>query len=373
VAQPAHQTRAMARFALTLSMMSLGASLLVAGCKPEGADGALAKKAPVAPVKVAFVTAVPQPTPELLTLTGLVTADQRSEVTADTQGKVISVMIDRGTRVKMGDPVVKLDVRNAALQGREAAANLENARAQRALAEEECKRTKSLFDKGAITRSEFDRQNTQCTSALQQVAAAQARTEMIAKSVNDGIVRAPFAGEVAEKMVAPGEWVAPGRPLFTLVDDDPLHVELSVPEVAIRGIQQDQKVTLTAVARPGVEYTAKVVRIGAEIGRTRSLIIEAVLDAPPAGTPPLVPGMFAEARVQIGEKARPILPATAVVLRGKTYHAFVLVNGELEERIVQLGPTPEPGKVSISLGIAPNEKVVEKITEQTIDGLRVVE
>ena len=78
----------------------------------------------------------------------------------------------------MGQPVVQLDVRNAALSAREAQANLESARAQKQLAEEECKRTKTLLDKGAITRSEYNRQATQCTSTLQQVSAAQARADM---------------------------------------------------------------------------------------------------------------------------------------------------------------------------------------------------
>src|SRR5262249_32812818 len=152
-------------------------------------------------------------------LTGMITADQRAEVTADTQGKVISVMVERGQRVKMGAAVVQLDVRTAALSAREAQANVESARAQRKLAEEECKRAQTLLDQGAITRSEYDRQMTQCTSALQQVSAAEARAAMMSKSVSDGIVRAPFDGIVTMKSVNAGEWVAPGKPLFTLVDD----------------------------------------------------------------------------------------------------------------------------------------------------------
>src|SRR5215813_7295619 len=115
-----------------------------------------------------------QPPPANVPLTGMIAADQRSEVTADTQGKVVSVLVERGQRVKMGQPVVQLDVRNAALSAREAQANLEAARAQKQLAEEECKREQVLFEKGAITRSEYDRQMTQCTSTLQQVSAAQA-------------------------------------------------------------------------------------------------------------------------------------------------------------------------------------------------------
>ena len=406
--------------AARLPLIALLVSTSLVACKKPDAETQTTKAPPAPPIKVVTTVATNAPTPDVLTLTGIITADQRSEVTADTQGKVIAVMVERGQRVKMGAAVVQLDVRNAALSAREAAANLENARAQKGLAEEECRRAKALLDKGAITKSEFDRDNTTCQTSLQSVSAAEARSAMIAKSVSDGIVRAPFDGEVAEKSVAPGEWVAPGRALFTLVDDDPLRIELSVPEGAIGAIQKGQTVKIRAVARPGYEYTATVSRVGAEIGKTRSLIVEATIDpksvtkiggdvtptptppppaagsgsgagagsgsaaakTPPALVPPppvnpedlaLLPGMFAEARVRIGEAPHPVLPAEAVVKRGKTYHAFVVKHGELEEHVVQLGATPEQGKVSIALGIDPGDHVVTTITEQLVDGAKAVE
>lgn len=344
--------------------------LALVGCG-QGGDAEHAKKPPPDPVKLPLVTATEAPAPDQLTLTGIIAADQRSEVTADTAGKVINVMVERGKRVKLGDPMIQLDVRQAALSAREANANLQSARAQRSLAEEECKRAKTLLDKGAITRSEYDRQMTACTSALQQVSAAEARTAMIAKSVADGLVRAPFDGMIAEKMVTPGEWVAPGKPLLTLVDDDPLRIELSVPEVAIRSIKPDQIVKLTTVSHPDKVYDAKITRIGAEIGRTRSLIVEATIEK--AQSTDLVPGMFAEAKVTIGTTLRPVVPAEAVAKRGKTMHAFVVVEGEVQDRVVQLGPAPAPGQVSILQGVAKGEKVVAKVTEQVVDGLRVAE
>jgi len=363
----------------------LALPLALPACSKKTAEQAT-KAPPAPPVKVDLVTAVEAPSPELLTLTGILAADQRSEVTADTAGKVLSVMIERGQRVKMGDPVVRLDVRNAALSAREAQANLATARAQKNLAEEECKRAQSLLDKGAITRSEYDRQTTQCTSALQQVSAAQARAEMITKSVADGLVRAPFAGVVADRAVTPGEWVAPGRPLFTLVDDDPLKIELSVPEKAVRAIQNGQEVTLTAVANPCVNYRATITRVGAEIGRTRSLIVEATIDksfrsrvdrpeckqAVIEGTPfELVPGMFAEATVTVGQKLHPVVPVDAVARRGKHMHAFVAVDGEIQDRIVQVGPSSVPSQVALLKGVTKGEQLVAKVTDQIVDGLRV--
>ena len=347
----------------TLSLLMV----VIAACGNN--DAGISKKPPPAAVKLPLAIVTEAPTPEQLIVTGMVKADQRSEVTADTQGKVLAVLVERGQRVKMGDAMVRLDVQNAAYSAREAQANLASARAQRQLAEEECKRAQSLLDKGAITRSEYDRQTTACTSALQQVAGAQARSAMIAKSVRDGVVRAPFDGIVSEKSVTAGDWVAPGRPLFTLVDDDPLKIELSVPEASVRAIKENQQVELIAVAAPERTYGAKITRLGAEIGRNRSLIAEATIEA---GSQ-LVPGMFAEARVTIGTTPRPVVPAEAIARRGKSDHVFVVIDGEVHDRVVQVGPLAARGQRSIIQGLAKGDKVIAKVTDQVIDGLRVAQ
>ena len=102
---------------------------------------------------------------------------------------------------------------------------------------------------------------------------------------------------------------------------------------------------------------------------------------PPALVPPaptaedmaLVPGMFAEARVTIGQAQHPVLPANALIKRGKTWHAFVLVKGELEERVVQLGATPEVGKVAVTKNIEVGDKVVSPANDKLVDGQKAVE
>jgi len=353
-----------------IAVLSTSLMLFAAGCKKPADSGGPAKEAAAPPVKVTTLVAAEETAPKVITLTGQVTADQRSDVTADTQGKVINVMVERGTRVKLGQPVVQLDVRSAALSANEASANLAAAKAQKDLADQECTRTQSLLDKGAITKSEYDRQMTSCMSAREQVAAASARASMMSKSVADGLVRAPFDGVVSEKMISPGEWVAPGKPLFTLVKDDPLKVELSVPEIAVEKVKEGQHVILHAVADPGKSYGATISRLSAEIGKTRSLIVEATVDK---GTD-LVPGMFVEADVVYGTEPRVILPHDAVAQRGKQWAAFVVKqNGEVEERFVHKGPDTQDGRVVILDGVAKGEKVVAKVPDNLTDGSKVTE
>jgi membrane fusion protein (multidrug efflux system) len=353
-------------------MRAIAISLIVvaaAGCKKSEDAAPSAPKTSAPSIKAATVAATEGPTPDVLVLTGTIGADQRAEVTADTQGKVINVLIQRGDHVKLGQPVIQLDVRSASLGAREAQAALQSARVSKQLADDECTRTKSLLDKGAITKSEFDRQNTQCLNAIEQVAQAQARNDMMSKSVSDGMVRAPFEGVVDEKNVTPGEWVAPGKPLFTLVDNDPLKLNVSVPEKAVSFVHTDQHVDIVVVSQPDKIFGATIKRLGAEVGRSRALMVEAEVDK---GSD-LLPGMFAEAHVVIGQITRVILPAEAVQKRGKLWRAFVVKDGVAQERVVQLGNPPEAGKVTIVQGVDKGEKVIAKVTDQVVDGAKVTE
>lgn len=359
------------RSSLTAALAATIAVAALASCK-KGSSDAPAKAPPPPPIKVVTEVATAEETPDVITLTGTAIADERSEVTADTQGKVLAVMVERGQKVKMGDPLLRLDTRSASLGAREAQANLAAARAQRQLAEEECKRAQALYEKGAITKSQYEREQTSCTAALQQVAAAEARTALIIKGVADGIVRAPFTGEVSAKNVSNGEWVNPGKPLLTLIDVDPLRVELSVPETLVSKIAIGKDVKLASVAYPDQLFTAKITRVGGEItAQARSLTVEAAVDPVKEGSPKLVPGMFVEARVEVSKTKRAVVSDKAVVRRGKSWRVFVATkDNKIEERVVQRGADPRPGFVAIAAGLKEGEKVVTSPDDKVVDGAR---
>jgi len=350
----------------TTLVIALAAAVAGCGAKPEAKASAAKAAEPVAKVALAKVESLPAP--DRMTLTGMIKAEESAEVTATVQGKVLAVMVNRGSRVKFGDPLLRLDASNAALSAQSIRAQLAAAQAQEKLALDECKRSQVLLDKGAITRSQYERDTTSCTAAAQTVAATKAQLQLASKSIADGVVRAPFAGEISERFVSPGEWVGPGVPLVTLVDDDPLRVDLSVPEAYVPRVQKDQEVTVTAIAFPGKSFPAKVTRLGTEIGRqNRALVAEAEL-APGSG---LKPGMFAEATITVGQTPLPAVPRAAVVRRGKTYRLFAAVKGRLEERVVQLGPELPGDKIAIVRGVAAGEQVAAKVDDQVVDGAKI--
>ncbi len=350
----------------TALLVAVGA--LAAGCSQSDARAADARaQEPIA--KIALVEVALAPAPRLLTLTGTVMAKESSDVTATVQGKVLTVLVDRGSRVKFGDPLLRLDASNAALSAQSIRAQLGAAQAQEQLARDECKRSQQLLDKGAITRSQYEREMTSCTAAAQTVAATRAQLQLASKSIADGIVRAPFEGVITNRMISPGEWVGPGVPLVTLVDDSPLHVDLSVPEAWVPKVKEQQDVVVEAIAYPGQRYAARITRVGSEIGRmNRALIVEAEL----VPGSPLVPGMFAEATITLDNPPQPVVPRAATRRAGNTYRMFVVVKGRLEERVVQLGPDLPGDRVVVLRGVKAGERVVAKADDPAVvDGVRV--
>jgi membrane fusion protein (multidrug efflux system) len=306
--------------------------------------------------------------PEFLTVTGNVVADERSEVVPDTAGKVVAVLVERGDRVVKGQPLVRLDTRNAALSTAEAGAMLASADAERIRAEEECKRSESLFAQAAITRSEYDRDMAACRQAGSNVRAKQAHQQLSAKSVSDGVIRAPFAGVVTETFVSPGEWAAPGNRLVTVVDDDPLIAELEVPESAATKIALGQGVELESIARAGDVIHAAITRMGAEVARSsRAMTVEVAL---PRGTG-IPAGTFVEGRIATATRELPQVPRTAIARKGSSWRLWVAVDGFLVERVVQLGPDASPTHVTIARGLEAGEDVAAVAGPGVTDGARL--
>jgi membrane fusion protein, multidrug efflux system len=310
--------------------------------------------------------------------TGTVIADRSSAVAADAAGKVIAVYVERGDRVAQGQPMFRLDVRGAVLGAREARAQRAAVESEAQLARIERARSQELFDKGAITRAQFDREIAAHSSSSEQLEAAAARVGLANKAVGDGVVRAPFGGVVVERTVQIGEYVRADSQLATIVDPDPLKLELTIPESLIGRIAIGRSLRFTTPALPGQSFTARIDVLGPAVDRVgRSLVIEALVEGATAATtthaPGLLPGMFVTANIETGSRQLPVLPRAALRRSGTNWRVFAVVNGALEERIVQLADSgaTEGEQVALLAGVNAGDRVVSPASDKLRDGMRV--
>ena len=262
---------------------ALAAALLSAACSGEPTVAA-ALPEPAA-VAIRVVTVDSQPIDRFLRVTGSLAADEQADVAAETGGRVIGTPVERGTRVTAGAVLIRISATEADASLREADANaaqLEarlglaagqpfdpvrvpdvlNAKASLDYAEADFNRIKALLEQKVVSQAEYDQRLTQVQAARQQyqtalngaqqsfrsLQAARARVDMARKSSADTVVRSPFSGIVAERLVSTGDYVTRGTKIATVVRIDPVRVELTVPEQYLSLVKAGQPVRLTVDA-----------------------------------------------------------------------------------------------------------------------------
>jgi RND family efflux transporter MFP subunit len=352
-------------------MAALALSVGLAACSsaPAATPAAVKTDVEAAPITVKLIQAHELKTPRVVTLSGSLIGAEEAQVAAGAAGKVLATFVERGTYVHKGAVLAKLDARAAGATAAQAAADVEGLKAQAAQAQIDCERTQRLFDKGAISKADFDKISTQCTTTKWSVSSAEARKTLTAEALRDMEIRAPFSGTVVERAVTAGEWVRVDSRVATLVSTDQLRVEITVPETDIPQVKQGMQVSFrTAGEGGGRVYSGKIRYVGPSVRKSsRDAIVEAVFENQAHD---LRPGMFVTARLAVGEQALPSVPAAAVRSDGDLRHVFVAVGGRLEDRLVQAGE-PVEGEVPIFAGIKSGEKVVAELTPDVHDGAKV--
>ena len=206
-----------------------------------------------------------------------------------------------------------------------------------------------MFEKGAISKADYDRAHTQCETSKWSVSSAEARKTLTAEALRDTEIRAPFSGMVVERLVSAGEYVQPPSRVVTLVDIDSLRVEITVPEADVAEIRQGMAGRLPDLGRaPTSSITA-----GSATSDPRCATRPATRSSRRCSRTPshdLRPGMFVTARIALGEQTLPAVPAKAVRADGALQHVFVAPGGRLEDRLVQAGEAHD-GQVPIVSGL----------------------
>ena len=385
--------------------LTMGAAGLSGAC---GAGDAKAKERPtVAPtIEVAPVAAAEQPIARFIRATGTLMAEEQADVAAETTGRVVSAPVERGTPVSQGAELVRLLSTETDAQLKEAEANaaqlearlgltagatfdvnavpeVQNAKAGAELAQAEFARIKSLLDQRVVSQSEYDQRRTQAEAARQQydaakngaaqqyqmLLAARARVALARKAVADTVVRAPFNGAVAQRLVSVGDYVTRGTKVAVVVRVNPLRVQLTVPEQFISAVSVGQPVNFEVDAYAGRQFQGTIKFVSPALqADQRALTIEATVPNPNGV---LKPGLFATARIEQQAKTPGVLvPAAAVQVTSGTSRVYVVLGDHVEERIVTTGETVGD-RIEITKGLKAGERVATRNVAQLADGTNV--
>lgn len=208
-----------------------------------------------APVKV--VKLEPGELRVIVSATTTSTIKSEFEVTLAAQrtGRVVSLTVREGDRVKEGQLIARLDLTEEQVQSESA---LAQSKATYEEAKKNLERMQDLFDKGMIAQQDLDASRRAFEVAQSQYGAAR---EDVKVRRDYSVVRAPFSGVVAKKSTEVGEMLLPGKQIATIVDPDRIYVLSTIDEVDVGRLRIGQDVSITVDAFPGETFRGRVKRI----------------------------------------------------------------------------------------------------------------
>ena len=263
--------------------------------------------------------------------------------------------VDRGSRVRVGQEIVRLDAPEIASQKQEAQSKLQQAEAQRAEAEAKLASDQSTFQRlksaaatpGVVAGNDLEvaQQATEgdrarLSAAERNIEAAKAASNAVAEIESYLRVKAPFDGVITERNVHPGALVGPSgnEPMVRIEKVSRLRLVLPVPESYVSGTVRNATVSFTVPAFPGEKFTGVVARVAHSLDvRTRTMPVE--LDVTNQSGR-LAPGMYPEVDWPV-QRPHPTLfvPVSSVAHTNEKTFLVRIRDGKAEWVDVQTGLT----------------------------------
>jgi len=189
----------------------------------------------------------------------------------------------------------------------------------------------------------------------EQLSAARARAETTGRSLGKTKVVAPIDGEIETQVVAQGDYVKVGDPLFALVGMLRMRAHLLFPESAGNRIRPGLKVRLESPAAPGRSVETAIDEIKPTVNAgNRALDAIVRFESDDGG---FRGGGSVNARVVVEVKQGALMvPEQSVVLRPAGKVVYVIDNGRATQRVIETG-MKQDGLQEVVKGLAPGEVI----------------
>ena len=310
------------------------AALVGIACAPaESVD----REAAVAVLDVPAVRVDTAGTAGVYRAAGTVRSARRAELSTRLVGRVESVRVRAGDRVRAGQLLLTVERASLSAAERQAASSLE-------LATANLRRVERLYADSAAPLVQLE-------AARNAMAQAEGQARAVRADLSYADLRAPFDGTVASRLVDPGDNASPGLPLLVVEDRGAREIVVTVPDELRHWLQ------------PGRDLA---VEIGAGRRRITARILAVVIGADPrsptvelrlSGPADLAPGLAAVAEIPMEEHSVLLVPAGALVQRGQLDGVFLFApDSTLRLRWVRLGRS-RGDSVEVVSGLQPGDLV----------------
>ena len=272
-----------------------------------------------------------------LPISGSLKAVNSALIKARVAGELQGLTVREGDFVKAGQVIARIEAGEYQSRVRQARAQAESARAQASVAQRQYDNNKALVDQGFISKTALDTSLANLNAAQSTYRAALAGTEVAAKSVEDTVLKSPIAGQVAQRLVQPGERVSIDSKIVEVVDLSRLELEASLGAQDSMDVRVGQSAELQIEGSPQT-VKAQVVRINpsAQAG-SRSVLIYLSIDNAGGNALPLRQGLYAQGTLGTAQASRLAVPVSAVRTDKPEPYVQAIENGQVVHKAVQPG------------------------------------
>ena len=270
-------------------------------------------------------------------------------------GLVRAVLVDAGSWVSQGQVLATIDRSVQAQTAAQLAAQVQAARADAALAQNEFERSQALVGRGFVSKADLDRKKAARDAANARVRVAQAQLGATRAQIGRLDIRAPTSGLILARSIEVGQIVGPGAgALFRLAKGGEMEMKARMSQQDLAFVKAGMPASVTPIGSDR-SFSGSVWQVAPIIDPT-SRQGEVRISVP--YDPAIRPGGFAEAKIAAGATTAPLLPQSAVLSDDKGNYVYI-INGknEVERRDVKIGNVDDQG-VTIAQGISGQESVV---------------
>ena len=281
---------------------------------------------------------------------------------------VDTVLVRPGDAVKRGQVIATLDCRNASASSKAVAMQARAIQTEQEAIAHEAARVAELKEGGFASPNEIEKHAADSASKAAELMETQAKMQRATLEVNDCVLRAPFAGEIAIRAADPGAFARPGTAVATLVDRATVRIVAEVPEADFDVVAPATPVRIVALAT-GRELRGTIARRSpAADFSTRTVHVEIDIPDPKRSLPV---GTTAEITMDVGDPvAATEIPLVAASVRGEKATVFV-VDRNVARKGVYLLKGEKAGSLFVDPALPAGSHVVTEGRALLKDGDRV--
>ena len=270
-------------------------------------------------------------------------------------GMVSRVLVEPGQWVAAGQTLAVIERSVQSQQANQIEAQIQVARADARLAQQELERAQSLVSRGFVSKADVERRIATRDAANARVRVAQAQLGETRARIGRLDIRAPAAGLVLARNVEAGQVVGAGSgALFRIAEGGQMELLAQLSESDLAQLTVGVPVTVRPVGTD-VAVVGRVWLISPVIDpQNRQGVARITLPANKA----IRPGGFANAEITAGAVSAPVLPESAILSDQAGSYVYIVGNdNKVERRPVKTG-TVTPNGLTVIEGLNGNERVV---------------